>query len=329
MSKSVLGAFLGVLPPGKRTGRGWQNFNCPMCGDTRGRAGFLETSSGGFRVRCFNGGCELNSSPTGWEPGSGLGGRPKKFFVSLGGNLSDLPIADLMKTADKFSRSGAVIQKGGETAVVAFDEMPLPPGSVPLDSLTKLVGNSMLVAEYVLSLGVEIASAHQYYWSPTMSSHVIIPFKHRGKTVGWLARNCTKSGSRFISKCPSDYVFRQDTIERGSSRFAIVVEGVVNAIAINGLAIRNAAPTKKQEALLNVCGQDIIVLPDQEPSGLALVEAARKNGWKVSVPDWDSGVKDVVDATRRYGMLYTISSVVAGASTNYLKAKASLNMRKN
>jgi hypothetical protein len=102
---------------------------------------------------------------------------------------------------------------------------------------------------------------------------------------------------------------------------------VINAIAINGLAIRNASITKKQEALLNVCGQNIIVLPDQEQSGLAFVEAAKRNGWKVSIPEWDSGVKDVVDATRRYGMLYTISSIIAGATTNYLKAKASLNMR--
>lgn len=59
---------------------------------------------------------------------------------------------------------------------------------------------------------------------------------------------------------------------------------------------------------------------------MSFITAAERNGWRVSVPRWDSGVKDVIDAVRRYGMLHTIESVVAGATKNYVKARAALNM---
>lgn len=325
----VLSSFIRLLPVARRTARGWTNFNCVFCGDTRGRGGFLETPTGGFRYRCFNGGCEANEHPTGWEPGGGLGGRPRKLFTLLGGDLSDLPVRDLVRSSDRFSRTGTRLSAGGESATVSFDDVELPQGAVPLEEVPDGAGGPGLVAvaDYLLGLGSEVCTRHRYHWTPIHPWHLIVPYYHHGRIVGWAGRNCAPTGGRFIGRCGSDYIFRQDTIERGSSRSAIVVEGVMNAIAINGLAVRNSTPTRKQELLLNVCGQDVIVLPDQDrDTGMSFITAAERNGWRVSVPRWDSGVKDVIDAVRRYGMLHTIESVVAGATKNYVKARAALNM---
>lgn len=322
---TILSEFQKVLPAAKRSSAGWMNFNCPMCNDKRGRGGFLETHTGGFRYRCFNAGCDANSSPIGWEPGSGLGGRPRKLFVFLGGNVKSLPIDFLLKKSDTYSRTGGLLARGENTAVFNFDEVELPSGSIPLHDCIDV--SAGLVVGYIMNLGKEIAMAQDYFWTPYMPSYLIIPYYHRKRIVGWLARNCGDIGRRFLGKCHADFVFRQDTLEKGSSRSVIVVEGVMNAIAINGVAIRNATLTKKQEALLEVSGQDVIMLPDQDVTGMSFIDVAEKRGWRVSVPDWDVGVKDVVDATRRYGMLYTIRSVVSGATKNYLKARTTINIR--
>ena len=42
-------------------------------------------------------------------------------------------------------------------------------------------------------------------------------------------------------------------------------------------------------------------------------------GWEVSVPDWDSGISDCAEATKRYGTLYTLESIFSSATTNKLR----------
>jgi hypothetical protein len=81
--------FMNRLPFG-RSGNGWYNFNCPACGDREHKAGFTTTSSGGWRYRCFRARCGY-SEATGWEPGRNLGGREKRLYELLGGDLADLP----------------------------------------------------------------------------------------------------------------------------------------------------------------------------------------------------------------------------------------------
>lgn len=324
-------AFMSVLPPGSKRTRSWINFNCPMCGDSRSRCGFLETPSGGFRIRCFNATCPLNDSATGWEPGSGLGGRPKQFFTALGGDMKDLPIAELLRLSDAYRADGS--KRPVADIATKFEPCELPPGCVPLEDAAdhavdedQIEGLSVII-DRMMDLGDEIMASHPLYWTPAQPHMMVIPFLHHGQVVGWIGRNYKPGGKRFSGKSPADYIFRQDTMERGSSRSAIVVEGVMNAIAIRGLATRNSSLTKKQEALLNAGGQKIIMLPDLNQTGLAFVDAARRNGWEVSIPNWDHGIKDVCDAVRKYGLLYTMQSVVSASTNNYVKAKAVLNTR--
>lgn len=327
----IISAFISALPPGaKRSGRGWINFNCPLCGDQRGRCGFLETNTGGFRIRCFNAACPLNDAATGWEPGSGLGGKPKLFFTSLGGNLKDLPLIELTKQSTRFDKNGKAI--ASEVVNTKFETCNLPEGSVLLDDALNYAETEIQIAgltkviDYLVELGQEIIVAHKYFWTPKQPFLLIIPFFHYGKIVGWQGKNFANT-SRFYGQVPSNYIFRQDTIERGTNRSAIVMEGVMNSIAVRGLATRNSSITKKQEQFLNSCGQQIIVLPDMNKTGLSFVQTAQKNNWLVAIPDWDHGIKDTCDAVKKYGVLYTIESIVAYANTNYIKAKAILNMR--
>lgn len=330
--KDVLTAFLDLTVGGRRASTGWINMNCPSCGDTRSRFGLMVTGTGGFRARCFNAGCDFNTSATGWEPGGGLGGRPRKLFEALGGDVRDLPMETLFRRSDTFDRNGNAVVKG-ETAAFRFDEVQLPPGSVLLadanpqsdDEEQGLYG----AFNYVLDvLGEEIAEATAFHWSPKHPNHVIIPYMHHGRVVGWLGRKTAPGHrDRFIGSAPADYMYRQDTLERTDARAAIVMEGVQDADAIRGVAVRGAKVTKKQELLLNICGQRIITLPDWSKDGEGLIDDAERNGWLVSVPDWDPDVKDATQAVKRYGRLYAIQSVVSVASPNYLKARAAVRLR--
>lgn len=332
---SVLGAFKAALPPASRlSSTGYYNFDCPLCGDRRGRGGFSETPTGGWRYKCFNAGCEAADRAIGWEPGGGLGGRPRKLFRALGGDPKALPISDLMKAADTFRRDGSSRRDGGDEAVYSFPEVELPPGCVPLLSAAdgelsdeQAIGLASVV-EFLESRGGEIAEAHQFMWSPMEPSSLVVPYLHHGRVVGWTSRSVgVVRRNKYKTKCSPDYVFRQDRLERSSDVVAVVVEGELDAVAVDGVALRSSSPTKKQELLLNLCGQDVVVLPDMERSGAALVAAAERNNWFVSVPRWDRGVKDACTACARYGMLYTVESVVKGATRNYAAAKIAINVR--
>lgn len=326
----VLHAFLDVLPAKrKRSATGFITFDCPSCGDARSRGGFAERN-GGFRYYCFNGGCEFNTNPTGWEPGGGLGGRPRRLFTLLGGDIRRLPVTALMRLSNRYDRTGRVVEVSDVQVSRHFDEMALPDGSVPLTEAHAEGPQRAAferVVQYLWGRGEHVATSHTYYWSPQHSRYLIVPYFHHGRVVGWLGRATVEGIPRFIGRCQGDYIFNQDRLEWDSGRANIVVEGVMDGVALRCLAIRNARPTEKQLALLRMTGQDIIVLPDQETEGRALVEVAKQEGWRVAVPDWDRGVKDVCQAINRYGLLYATESIVAGATRNYHKARGSLMLK--
>ena len=77
--------------------------------------------------------------------------------------------------------------------------------------------------------------------------------------------------------------------------------------------------TDNQARWLNQLGKKIIVVPDMEAGGGYLVDAALKEGWSVSFPKWDPGIKDGADATKTYGKLYTVWSIIDAQVSNKLE----------
>lgn len=319
MDRDVLSAFVSLFP-GRPSSKGWRNIDCPMCGDSRKRLGIVESPSGGFRIRCFNGGCPLNEA-SGWEPGSGLGGKPKLLFTMLGGDIRDLPLAALMSQSNSYDSRGNVVV----TPRTHFKEMQLPPGCIDIFDTDDACEEQIAALDYLIERGEELASSHKFMWTPEHPEFVIVPYYHFGTVVGYGGRSVT-GDKRFIGSCPHDYIFNQDKI-RYTDRSVIVVEGLMDGIAIDAAATRNSSMTKNQIAVLNDCGSIPIVLPDQQAEGLSYVETARKNGWFVSIPEWDGGVKDATAAVKRYGRLFTVETVVKSASRDYDKAALSLMLK--
>jgi DNA primase len=102
-------------------------------------------------------------------------------------------------------------------------------------------------------------------------------------------------------------------------KFIILVEGVFDDLALEGVATMGAKLSEEQAYWLKESGKQIIVLPDMDRAGQALIDLALKHDWMVSIPNWDSNIKDANDAVNTYGKLYTVRTIIDAATNNKLK----------
>ena len=96
---------------------------------------------------------------------------------------------------------------------------------------------------------------------------------------------------------------------------------VLDAVAINAIAICSNEVNDVQAEVIETLDRDIIVVPDRDKAGKAMVDAALKYGWSVSFPDWGDGIKDVADAVAKYGHTFTMKSILQSVESNSLKIK--------
>jgi DNA primase len=113
-------------------------------------------------------------------------------------------------------------------------------------------------------------------------------------------------------------VFGTD-LQHNNWQYAIVVEGIFDALSIAGLAVMHNNISDGQAKLIRNLGRDIIVVPDQDTAGVELIERAIELGWSVSVPDWGPDIKDVNDAVVKYGKLATLLTILRARETSRIK----------
>ncbi len=303
----------------KQTPSGWIKFNAVCCHhngttpDTRQRGGMIQNGDG-VSYHCFN--CGYKAS---WQPGRHLTRKIRYLLQWLG--APDDVITKLSLEALKIESDSKALEA---VSLPKFEDKPLPESAMPIskwlemyDDMTSEFLNP--VVDYVISRGFDPLS-DDFYWSPTSgySDRVIIPFKYEGRIVGNTARKIREGKPKYISEQTPGYVFNLDkqTVDKN---FVIVVEGPVDALSIDAVAILGAEIMDKQALLINRLNRPVIVVPDRDTDGARTVEQAIKNGYGVSMPDWPDGVKDVNDAVRKLGKLYTLYKIVAEHETSDLK----------
>lgn len=342
MSNEVIDAIRRVIPiRANRSGTGFIRFNCPCCGDKRMRGGILETPTGGFRYHCFNGGCTFEEG-TGWEPGSPFLGRPQRVFLEMGGDLSDIP-PDMLSGRQRIFMSTpewiewmmdektAPLMNPAIDIAYDFPEVELPPRSVLIDK-----DKHPEAYAYIQSRG-DCFGPYPFCWSPEYRKHVIIPFVHRDKIIGWIGRRFTTDKGATHIKCPNwptDYMLRQEHIYKHDT--VLVVQGAFDAIAIEGLCSFGNVLTPRQVNLLNQSGKKIILVPDYKGTEWRQYwQTAKDNHWSLSVPDWGGNymgtdhIKDPGDAIKRMGLLATMQKLMSPKSitTDYVDAELSCIQR--
>ena len=267
----------------KNTSGGWVSGNAVCC-HHRGEKPD-KRSRGGLLVNrdkgSFSWHCFNCGFKAGWQPGKSISPNTKDLFRWLNIPESEINklVLESLKEKDKLP-----VVKAIKTYELKEESLPDQCQSfVDWAKLECVDENFIKCVEYILNRGLKIED-YNWHWSQAngYQDRVIIPFYHQGKIVGWTGRKITEGKIKYLSKTQPGYLFNIDA-QTYNKNFVIVVEGQFDA------------------------------------TGSKLIQAALNNGWNVSVPPWDEHIKDVNDAVRYYGKIYTLATILKYKETNQIK----------
>ena len=323
----VVDKFRLLLPPRtKSSPSGWTSFNAPCCQhrghkpDTRKRAG-IRFDGNGIVYNCFN--CKFS---TGWQPGSPFGEKMKTLarWMSADEDLIKELVFEALKT------EGEEYHPEQQQPKIEFTDKELPEGAMSLldwvnsDYFKDISQELEPVISYIVSRGHDPFDGN-FFWSPSpgYESRVIIPFRWQGRIVGNTARKITVGKPKYLSDHHSHFVFNFDQ-QSEDQRYTFVCEGPFDALSISGVALLTNDIAEQQARIITSLSNEVIVIPDQDRAGLALFDRASELNWAVAMPTWDSDVKDVAEAVRRYGKLFVVVDAIKTAQRGTIK----INMAK-
>ena len=317
---SIVSDTITAHLPGKRktTPSGWTSFNAPCChntgnsADKRGRGGLISEGDT-VSYHCFN--CGYKAS---WQPGRPVSHKLRKLLQWL--NCSDDTITKLTFDVMRINEGVEVAERKIE--IPTFETVPLPPDAVKITDIKDFNKFSMAILEYMSTRQLNLDDI-DYYWSPSLGyrDRLIIPFYYEKRIVGWTARTITEDKKhKYLTETQPGFVYGLDE-QSYNKVFAIVCEGQVDAIHVDGCALGGSEINDAQALLINKLNKDIIVVPDRDRAGSKLVEQAIERGWGVSLPEWPQDINDIGDAVDKYGRLYTLYSIANAAESSPLKIR--------
>jgi hypothetical protein len=294
----------------KQTASGWISFNAPCCihrGDTqdrRQRGGIKPSPDGSFSFHCFN--CGYTAS---FVLGRNLTFKARKLLEWM--NVPQEEIERINLESLKHKSIEGLISERQEIVTrlqnIEFEDKDLPANTQPLNEASE---------EYLQNRRIPLDYPFLYKTMPRPG--IVIPFTHNNQVVGHTTRFMDDRTPKYIQDIQPGYVFGTD-LQKADWQYAIVVEGVFDALSINGLAVLHAEINDAQVRLIRSLGRQVIVVPDQDEPGMRLVDRAVELGWTVSMPEWPAGTKDVNDAVIRLGRLGCLLTIMQARETSKIK----------
>lgn len=306
--------ILSYLPnKRKQTPSGWISFNAPCCGDKRGRGG-LKVNEQGWSYHCFN--CNKTAS---FVLGKPVGYKAKSLLAQLGAPESEINALNLESLRHR-SIHGILDDRAkvaNALSSVEFEEFDdFPPASELITEehpfYWKYLRDRRVPEDFPAMTTIRTDGIH---W---VRPHVTIPFTYDGKIVGWTARFLDDKIPKYINHTQPGYVFGTE-LQHSDWQYAIVVEGIFDALSIDGLAVMHNTISDAQARLIRNLGREVVVVPDLDKAGLELIDRAVELGWAVSIPDWGEEVKDVNDAVVKFGKLATLLTIMQSRETSKIK----------
>lgn len=329
------------LPQKRKTSpRGWVTFNAPCCQhrghnqDTRMRGNLLMAEGGYVAYNCYNCGFKTVYDNQ----------NISKKFDSLLKWLSvpdeDIKRVKLELLHNKINGVDTVAASVDVNFVTDFTEVKLPENARPFQIVMEdenITDDFVQCCNYLTSRGSAIATGWDYYWSSSekwdLNKRFIIPFYYKNKIVGWTARYAGKppegTPRYYNSDLQLGYLFNSEVITKSNRKYVILVEGPLDAIAIDGVAALGSKLNKQQVSLLKSTDKEVIVLPDRQRRNQGLIDVALEENWAVSFPEWDDDVKDAADASCKYGKLFTLQTIIDNRTHNKLQINIKRRMFKS
>ena len=302
--------ILSYLPAKRKSSSsGWVSFNAPCCvhnsesADRRQRGG-LKTSDQGWSYHCFN--CGFTAS---FVLGRNLSFKARKLLGWLNVDRNEIERINLESLKHKniegiLNDRQQVVQR---LQGIEFEDRDLPADTQPLNEIAQ---------QYLNDRG--IPTDYPLFYKTMPRPGIVIPFTHDGQVVGHTTRFLDDRLPKYIQDIQPGYVFGTD-LQQDSWKHVLVMEGVFDALSINGLAVLHAEINDAQVRLIRSLEREVTVVPDQDEAGMKLVDRAIELGWAVSMPVWPNDVKDVNDAVRKYGKVATLLSIFQARNTSKIK----------
>jgi len=298
--------------PGKRkqTASGWISFNAPCCvhrgdnQDRRQRGGIKPSPDGSWSYHCFN--CGYTAS---FVLGRNLTFKARKLLEWMNVPQEEIERMNLESLKHK-SIEGLLGERQrvvNQLQNIVFEDRDLPADTQPLNADGEA---------YLRSRRLPLDYPFMYKTMPRPG--IVVPFTHDNQVVGHTTRFLDDRMPKYIQDIQPGYVFGTD-LQDADWQYAIVVEGVFDALSISGLAVLHADINEAQARLIRSLGREAVVVPDQDEAGMRLVDRAVELGWAVSMPNWPLDIKDVNDAVIRWGRLATVITIMQARETSRIK----------
>ena len=296
----------------KKSSSGWTSFNAPCCihngesPDKRMRGGVMFTNDTDWSYHCFN--CGYKAS---FSLGRAVSFKAKKLLTWMG--VPEMEIQRLSLESLKHKDVAQILEDRKEEAErVYFLEQQLP-------ATARLITEADTQQyEYLRNRRVD----NYPFMIDTAQKRpgILVPYTYENKIVGNTTRFLDDRKPKYLNDQQQGYVLGVDW-QHPDWQFAILTEGVFDALSISGLAAMHNTLNDKQAAVLRRLNREIVVVPDQDSAGLKLIDAAIKYGLSVSIPEWEADVKDINDAVVRYGKLHTLINIIKHKNSSSVKIK--------
>jgi hypothetical protein len=307
--------ILSIVPGKKRhTSGGWFAFNAVCCHhrghkpDKRMRAGIIFGDADNWTYSCFNCGFKCGSSP-----GKSFSKNTKSLLEWSGIDKMQIERWSFQNFSEK-----SIYDLGSDykPVIISFDKRALPEGSIKVDASNP---EHQVHIDYLASRNLSVDDS-TYYITPNATrerdkNRIIIPYYYNGEIVGHTSRFYDGIAPKYISDQQRGYVFNFDNQpKRGTA--CVLVEGQFDALSIGGCAYLGSTISDEQARMISKLNREIIVVPDRDKTGMTICTRALDLGYRVSIPEWSSDIKDVNDAVKRYGKLPTLLSILQASTTS-------------
>ena len=155
-----------------------------------------------------------------------------------------------------------------------------------------------------------------------MHRRIIVPFINPNTNwmYGYSARAIyDKIQPKYIAQYTNGYIFGQEHLFSPHRKYVILCEGIFDAISISGCAYMKQTLSRYQLDTLRTSDKKKIILPDRDKDGMRVIEQAIKEGFAVSFPNWEKGIKDAADAVAKYNRASVIRQIIESAEDSPLK----------
>lgn len=311
--------ILQYLPAKRKASpSGWISFNAVCCQhnsdtrDTRSRGG-LKATDQGWSYHCFN--CSYTASFT---LGRAVSFKARRLMGWMG--VPDAEVDMLNLESLRHRSIHGIVQDRQRVANILqgieFGELDdFPPFSElitpELPKYWDYCRERGVPEDFPMMTAIKNNGVH---W---VRPFVLVPFTWENKIVGWTARFLDNKIPKYINHTQPGYVFGTD-LQHPDWKHVLVMEGIFDALSINGLAVMHNTISDAQARLIRNLGKEITVVPDHDKAGLELIDRAMELGWAVSIPCWED-CKDVNDAVKKYGKLGTLLTIMQARETSRIK----------